>query len=75
MQAKVVADGQPSLPSAAVVFKVLLQNSTNITFFKNAAITTPSLKFSSAGEEMLHRELDSEQQGSAVLFSMNNWKN
>ncbi|PUZ56773.1 hypothetical protein GQ55_5G360900 [Panicum hallii var. hallii] len=66
MWAEVVADGQPPLPNSEVVSKVLSQNSSNTTFFKNTGIATPSSKSKSAGEEALHEELATEKQGSAV---------
>ncbi|PUZ50859.1 hypothetical protein GQ55_6G100100 [Panicum hallii var. hallii] len=67
MRAEVGADGQPPLPSAKVVSKVLSENSSNTTFLKNAGVATPSSKSPSAGEEALHEELAAERQGSAVL--------
>jgi DNA repair exonuclease SbcCD ATPase subunit len=67
MRAKALADGQPALPSAEIVSKVLSQNSSNTTFLKNANIATPSSKSPSAGEEALREELAAERQGSAVL--------
>jgi hypothetical protein len=67
MRAEAVADGQPPLPSAEVVFKILSQNSSNTTFLKNAGIATPSSKSPLAGEEALHEGLATERQDSAVL--------
>nr|TKV92879.1 hypothetical protein SEVIR_9G190000v2 [Setaria viridis] len=61
MRAEPVADGQPSLPSADVVSKVLSQNSSNTTFLKNAGIPTSSSKSQSAGEEalpVLHQQVE-----------------
>ena len=61
-------NGQLALPSDVVVSKVPSQNSSNNTFLKNVDISTPSSKSpSSAGEKVLHRELDSEKQGSTIL--------
>jgi len=54
MRAEAVADGQPSLPSAEVVSKVLSQNSSNNMFLKNTGISSPSSKsLSPTGEEAL----------------------
>ncbi|RCV32422.1 hypothetical protein SETIT_7G001500v2 [Setaria italica] len=67
MWAEPIADGQPPLPSADVVSKVLSQNSSNTTFLKNASIPIGSSKSQLAVEEVLRQELASERQGSAVL--------
>jgi hypothetical protein len=61
MRAEAIANGQPPLPNAEVVSKVLSRNSSNTTFLKNASIATPSLKSQSAGEEALHEELAAEK--------------
>nr|TKV95109.1 hypothetical protein SEVIR_9G339400v2 [Setaria viridis] len=68
MRAEPVADGQPPLPSADVVSKVLSQNISNTTFLKNVGIPTRSSKSQSAGEEVLRQELTSERQGLVVLY-------
>ena len=68
MRAEAIADGQPSVPSAEVVSKVLSQNSSNNMFLKNTGISSPSSKsLSPTGEEALRWELDAEKQGSAIL--------
>ncbi|PUZ60871.1 hypothetical protein GQ55_4G205600 [Panicum hallii var. hallii] len=67
MRAEAVADGQPRMPSAEVVSKVLLQNSCNTTFLKNVGIATPSSKSPTAVEEALREELAVEKQGSVVM--------
>jgi hypothetical protein len=65
--AETVADGQPQLTSAEVFSKVITQNSSSPTFFKNAVISTTSLETPSAGELALCQQLDVEKQGAAVL--------
>jgi len=65
--AETVADGQPQLTSAEVFSKVITQNSSSPTFFKNDVISTTSLETPSAGELALCQQLDVEKQGAAVL--------
>ncbi|KAG2561608.1 hypothetical protein PVAP13_8KG207900 [Panicum virgatum] len=48
-----VADGQAPLSSVEVVSKVILPDSSNSTFFKNAGLATYSLKTPSAAEQAL----------------------
>ena len=65
--AETVADGQPQLTIAEVFSKVITQNSSSPTFFKNDVISTTSLETPSAGELALCQQLDVEKQGAAVL--------
>ena len=62
MRAEAVADGQAPLNSAEVVFKVISLDSSNSTEFKNAGLSTRSLKPSSAAEQELLEELAVQKQ-------------
>ena len=58
--AKAVADGKATLSSAEVVSKVISPDSSNSTFFKNAGLSTHSMKPPSAANKhylknLLHR--------------------
>ncbi|KAG2557272.1 hypothetical protein PVAP13_8NG176400 [Panicum virgatum] len=53
MRAEAVADGQPSLPSAEVVSKVLSQNSSNNMFLKNTELDAEK-----QGSAILHDQLE-----------------
>ena len=67
MRTQAVPDGQAPLPSTEVVFKVLSQNNSNNTFLKNAGLSTPSSKSSTARKAALRRQLNAQTQSSAVL--------
>ena len=62
MRAEALADGQAPLNSAEVVFKVISLDSSNSTEFKNAGLSTRSLKPSSAAEQELLEELAVQKQ-------------
>ena len=64
--AEAVADGQSPLISAEVVSKVISPNSSNSTFFKNAGLSTLSLKPPSAAEQALLEELAAQKQKAAI---------
>jgi len=49
--AKAVADGKATLSSAEVVSKVISPDSSNSTFFKNAGLSTHSMKPPSAANK------------------------
>ncbi|RLM48652.1 hypothetical protein C2845_PMPSC055845 [Panicum miliaceum] len=66
IQAEVVANGKPRLPSVEVVSKALSHASSNSTFLKNAGIASPS-RCRLSSEASLHEELDAERQRSSVL--------
>ena len=53
--------------SAEVVFKVISLDSSNSTFFKNAGLSTRSLKPSSAAEQVLLEELAAQKQKKAAI--------
>ena len=65
--AKAVADGKATLSSAEVVSKVISPDSSNSTFFKNAGLSTRSLKPSSAAEQELLEELAAQKQKEAAI--------
>ena len=67
--AEAVADGQSPLISAEVVSKVISPNSSNSTFFKNAGLSTLSLKPPSAAEQVLLEELAAQKK---KLLSLKN---
>ena len=60
--AKAVADGKATLSSAEVVSKVISPDSSNSTFFKNAGLSTRSLKPPSASGQALLEELAAQKQ-------------
>ena len=51
IQAEAVADGHAPLTSAEVVSKVISPDSSNSTFFKNAGLSTHSMKPPSAANK------------------------
>ena len=65
--AEAVADGQAPLRSAEVVSKVISPDSSNSTFFKNAGLSTRSLKPPSAAEQALLEELAAQKQKEAAI--------
>ena len=65
--AEAVADGQTPLSSAEVVSKVISPDSSNSTFFKNAGLSTRSLKPPSAAEQALLEELTAQKQKEAAI--------
>ena len=65
--AEAVADGQTLLRSAEVVSKVISPDSSNSTFFKNAGISTRSLRTPSAAEQALLEELAAQEQKEASI--------
>ncbi|KAG2629011.1 hypothetical protein PVAP13_3KG315700 [Panicum virgatum] len=65
--AKTSADGQAPLSSAEVVSKVISPDSSNSTFFKNAGLSTRSLKPLSAAEQALLEELAAQKQKEATI--------
>jgi len=65
--AEAVADGQTPLCSAEVVSKVISPDSSNSTFFKNAGLSTCSLKPPSAAEQELLEELAAQKQKEAAI--------
>ena len=67
IQAEAGADGQTPLNSAEVVSKVISPNSSNSTFFKNAGLSTRSLKPPSATELALLEELAAQKQKEAAI--------
>jgi len=67
IRAEAVADGQAPLSSAEVVSKVISPNSSNSTFFKNAGLSTRSLKPPSAAEQVLLEELAVQKQKEASI--------
>ena len=67
IQAEAVADGQAPLSSAEVDSKVILPDSSNSTFFKNAGLSTRSLKPPSAAEQALLEELAAQKQKEAAI--------
>ena len=58
---------QAPLNSAEVVFKVISLDSSNSTFFKNAGLSTRSLKPSSAAEQVLLEDLAAQKQKKAAI--------
>ena len=62
IRAETSADGQAPLSSAEVVSKVISPDSSNSTFFKNAGLSTRSLKPPSAAEQALLEELAAQKQ-------------
>ncbi|XP_066317151.1 disease resistance protein RGA5-like [Miscanthus floridulus] len=58
--------GQSLMPSVEIVSKVLSQNSSDDTFFKNVGILTSSTKIKTLKERAL-QELTAEKQGSTAL--------
>ena len=70
IQAEAVADGQARLSSAKVISKVILPDSSNSTFFKNAGLSTRSLKPLSVVEQALLEELAAQKQ--KKLLSLEN---
>ena len=67
IRAEAVADGQAPLSSAEVVSKVISPDSSNSTFFKNAGLSTRSLKPPSAAEQGLLEELAAQKQKEAAI--------
>ena len=67
IQAEVVADGQAPLTSAEVVSKVISPDSSNSTFFKNAGLSTRSLKPPWVAEQALLEELAVQKQKEAAI--------
>ena len=67
IRAEAVADGQAPLSSAEVVSKVISPDSSNSTFFKNAGLSTHSLKPPSAAEQALLEELAAQKQKEAAI--------
>ena len=67
IRAEAVADGQAPLNSAEVVFKVISLDSSNSTFFKNAGLSTRSLKPLSVVEQALLEELAAQKQKEAAI--------
>ena len=67
IRAEAVADGQAPLSSAEVVSKVISPDSSNSTFFKNAGLSTRSLKPPSATELALLEELAAQKQKEAAI--------
>lgn len=67
IRAEAVADGQAPLSSAEVVSKVISPDSSNSTFFKNAGLSTRSLKPPSAVEQALLEELAAQKQKEAAI--------
>ena len=67
IRAEAVADGQAPLSSAEVVSKVISPDSSNSTFFKNAGLSTRSLKPPSAVEQGLLEELAAQKQKEAAI--------
>ena len=67
IRAEAVANGQAPLSSAEVVSKVISPDSSNSTFFKNAGLSTHSLKPSSAAEQALLEELVAQKQKEAAI--------
>ena len=65
--AEAVADGQTLLRSAEVVSKVISPDSSNSTFFKNAGISTRSLRTPSAAEQALLEELAVQKQKEVAI--------
>ena len=57
IRAEAVADGQAPLSSAKVVSKVISPDSSSCTFFKNASLSTHSLKTPSTAEQALFEQL------------------
>ena len=68
IQAEAVADGQAPFSSAEVVSKVISPDSSNSTFFKNAGLSTRSLKPPSAAEQALLEELTAQKQKEAAII-------
>jgi len=67
IRAEAVADGQAPLSSAEVVSKVISPDSSNSTFFKNAGLSTRSLKPPSTAEQALLEELAAQKQKEAAI--------
>ena len=68
IQAEAVADGQAPLSSAEVVVsKVFSPDSSSSTFFKNAGLSSRSLKPPSAAEQALLEELAAQKQKEAAI--------
>ena len=67
IQAEAVADGQAPLSSAEVVSKVISPDNSNSTFFKNAGLSTRSLKPPSAAEQALLEELAAQKQKEVAI--------
>ena len=67
IRAEAVANGQAPLSSAEVVSKVISPDSSNSTFFKNAGLSTRSLKPPSAAEQALLEELAAQKQKEAAI--------
>ena len=67
IRAEAVADGQAPLSSAEVVSKVISPDSSNSTFFKNAGLSSRSLKPPSAAEQALLEELAAQKQKEAAI--------
>ncbi|KAG2560645.1 hypothetical protein PVAP13_8KG081700 [Panicum virgatum] len=67
IRAEAVADGQAPLISAEVVSKVISPDSSSCTFFKNAGLSTRSLKTPSAAEQALLEQLATVKQKEAAI--------
>ena len=67
IRAEPVADGQAPLSSAEVDSKVILPDSSNSTFFKNAGLSTRSLKPLSVVEQALLEDLAAQKQKEAAI--------
>ena len=67
IRAETSADGQAPLSSAEVVSKVISPDSSNSTFFKNAGLSTRSLKPPSVAEQALLEELTAQKQKEAAI--------
>ena len=67
IRAETSADGQAPLSSAEVVSKVISPDSSNSTFFKNAGLSTRSLKPLSVVEQALLEELAAQKQKEAAI--------
>ena len=67
IRAEAVADGQAPFSSAEVVSKVISPDSSNSTFFKNAGLSSHSLKPPSVAEQALLEELAAQKQKEAAI--------
>ena len=67
IRAETSADGQAPLSSAEVVSKVISPDSSNSTFFKNAGLSSRSLKPPSVAEQALLEELAAQKQKEAAI--------
>ena len=67
IRAEAVADGQAPLSSAEVVSKFISPDSSNSTFFKNAGLSTRSLKPPWVAEQALLEELAVQKQKEVAI--------